>query len=76
MAINLQGQRIGNRNGNMEYLGNKELLNLKNTAFLASRNESSGQSDNMRGFDPVSEDDMEDNGMSRYMDNNDEDGWD
>ena len=25
--------------------------------------------DNMRGFDPASEDDMEDNGMSRYMEN-------
>ena len=31
--------------------------------------------DNMRGFDPASEDDMDDNGMSRYMDNNDEEGW-
>lgn len=31
---------------------------------------------NMRGFDPASEDDMEDNGMSRYMENNDEEGWD
>ena len=32
--------------------------------------------DNMRGFDPASEDDMEDNGMNRYMENNDEEGWD
>lgn len=32
--------------------------------------------DNLRGFDPASEDDMEDNGMSRYMENNDEEGWD
>ena len=32
--------------------------------------------DNMRVFDPASEDDMDDNGMSRYMDNNDEEGWD
>ena len=32
--------------------------------------------DNMRGFDPASEDDMDDNGMSRYMENNDERGWD
>jgi len=32
--------------------------------------------DNMRGFDPASEDDLEDNGMSRYMENNDEEGWD
>ena len=31
--------------------------------------------DNMRGFDPASEDDMDDNGMSRYMENNDEEGW-
>ena len=34
--------------------------------------------DNMRGFDPASEDDMEDNGMSRYMENNgsaDFPGW-
>ncbi len=34
------------------------------------------KTDNMRGFDPASEDDMEDNGMSRYMENNDEEGWD
>ncbi len=32
--------------------------------------------DNMRGFDPASEDDMPDNGMSRYMENDDEEGWD
>ncbi len=31
--------------------------------------------DNMRGWDPASEDDMPDNGMSRYMENNDEEGW-
>ena len=31
--------------------------------------------DNMRGFDPASEDDMDDNGMSRYMENNDDKGW-
>ena len=31
--------------------------------------------DNMRGVDPASEDDMDDNGMSRYMENNDEEGW-
>ena len=28
------------------------------------------------GDDPVSEDDMDDNGMSRYMENDDEEGWD
>jgi hypothetical protein len=30
--------------------------------------------DNMRGFDPAFEDNMDDNGMSRYMENNDEKG--
>lgn len=31
--------------------------------------------DNMRGFDPAWEDDMEDNGMRRFMENNDDEGW-
>ena len=31
---------------------------------------------NMRGFDPALEDDMNDNGMIRYMENNDEEEWD
>ena len=42
----------------------------------SSRSHESSSYDNMRGFDPASEDDMEDNGMSRYMENNDEEGWD
>lgn len=28
------------------------------------------------GFAPASEDDMDDNGMSRYMETDDEEGWD
>lgn len=32
--------------------------------------------DNMRGWDPASEDDSRDNGTSRYMENNDEESWD
>lgn len=31
--------------------------------------------DNMRGWDPASEDDTHDNGMSRWSENNDEKGW-
>ena len=31
---------------------------------------------NMRGCDTASEDDMDDNGMSRYMENYDDEGWD
>lgn len=30
----------------------------------------------VRGFNPASEDDMDDNGMSRYMENTDDEGWD
>lgn len=32
--------------------------------------------DNMCGFDSASEDDMDDNGKSRYMKNDDEEDWD
>ena len=41
-----------------------------------SRSHKSSSYDNMRGFDPASEDDMDDNGMSRYMENDDDEGWD
>ena len=33
------------------------------------------EEDGMRHFDPASEDDMDDNGMSRYMESNDDEGW-
>lgn len=46
------------------------------TSSSSSRSHESSDYDNMRGFDPASEDDMDDNGMSRYMENNDEEGWD
>ena len=42
----------------------------------SSYSQKSREQDNLRGFDPASEDDMDDNGMSRYMENNDEEGWD
>jgi hypothetical protein len=43
---------------------------------VRSSSKSSDSYDNMRGFDPASEDDIDDNGMSRYMENNDDEGWD
>ena len=46
------------------------------TSSSSSRSHESDDYDNMRGFDPASEDDMDDNGMSRYMENNDDEGWD
>ena len=46
------------------------------TASSSSHSHESSSYDNMRGWDPASEDDMDDNGMSRYMENNDEEGWD
>jgi len=48
----------------------------RSTVSPSSRSHSSGSYDNMRGFDPASEDDMDDNGMSRYMENDDDEGWD
>lgn len=36
----------------------------------------SRRSNNMRGWDPASEDDSDENGMDRYMENDDERGWD
>ena len=49
---------------------------VKSSSSSVSSAPHSGGYDNMRGFDPASEDDMEDNGMSRYMENNDDEGWD
>jgi hypothetical protein len=46
------------------------------TASSSSHSQESGNNDNMRGFDPASEDDMDDNGMTRFMEVNDEEGWD
>ena len=46
------------------------------TASSSSHSHESSSYDNMRGFDPASENDMDDNGMSRYMENNDEEEWD
>ena len=46
----------------------------RSSTYSTSR--STDDYDNMRGFDPASEDDMDDNGMSRYMENYDEEGWD
>lgn len=47
-----------------------------NVPSSSSHSQKSRDYDNMRGFDPASEEDMDDNGMSRYMENNDEEGWD
>ena len=41
----------------------------------SGRNDSR-RSNNMRGWDPASEDDSDENGMDRYMENDDERGWD
>ena len=48
----------------------------RSSASSLSKSHNSSSYDNMQGFDPASEDDMDDNGMSRYMENNDEEGWD
>lgn len=54
----------------------EEKPSVPTSSSSSSRSHKSSNYDNMRGFDPASEDDMDDNGMSRYMENNDEEGWD
>jgi len=54
----------------------KSSASVSSISSSSSRTHNSVGYDNMRGFDPASEDDMEDNGMRRYMENNDEEGWD
>ena len=49
---------------------------ISSSSASSSRSQKSSSYNNMRGFDPASEDDMDENGMSRYMENNDEEGWD
>ena len=52
----------------------KELVNTQSSSNSTHRKEK--ELDNMRGFDPASEDDMDDNGMQRYFDANDDETWD
>ena len=58
----------------------KESANESTTSMAPSTSSSSREEyhkpDNMRGFDPASEDNMDDNGMTRFMEVNDEEGWD
>ena len=54
----------------------KDAVKTMSVSRSSGSSEVHGSSDNMRGFDPASEDDMEDNGMRRFMENNDEEGWD
>ena len=54
----------------------KKSVPVSSSSSSSSRSSRSSSNDNMRGFDPASEKDMDDNGMSRYMDNYDDEGWD
>ena len=54
----------------------EEKLTIPVSSSSSPQSSKSSAYDNMRGFDPASEDDIDDNGMSRYMENNDEEGWD
>ena len=53
---------------------NKEPVMTSSSLHIGSDKEK--ELDNMRGFDPASEDDMDDNGMQRYFDANDDEAWD
>ncbi len=67
----LKADSIANDGGTIK-LHDKSIGNTADYSYEKEREEA----DNMRGWDPASEDDMPDNGMSRYMENNDEEGWD
>lgn len=58
------------------YIVPSEPASTSKKRSYSSSNDDGQEYDNMRGFDPASEDDMDDNGVSRYMENNDEEGWD
>ena len=62
---------------NVETTDAKEAKQVRSLPSTSSTNRNKKNNyDNMRGFDPASEDDTEDNGLSRYMENNDDEGWD
>ena len=54
----------------------KPSIPISSSSISSSLSRKSSNYDNMRGFDPASENDMDDNGMGRYMENNDDEGWD
>ena len=49
---------------------------MKQKYLMSWDDDDDERDDNMRGWDPASEDDSNDNGMSRWSENNDERGWD
>ncbi len=62
---------------NEEIKGQQEEMKVSPapTSSSSSHSHKPSSYDNMRGFDPASEDDMDDNGMTRFMEVNDEEGW-
>ena len=66
---------VPNKEVSTENKDSKSSMPSSSKAYSSSYNKGNDD-DNMRGFDPASEDDMDDNGMSRYIENNDEEGWD
>ena len=77
-VVELSDSNTTSTNAQNERNKNEEIPSspVKSSSSTFLRYHKSSKYDNMRGFDPASEDDMEDNGMSRYMENNDEEGWD
>lgn len=49
---------------------------MKNMYLMSWNDDEDKRDDNMRGWDPASEDDSHDNGISCWSENNDERGWD
>lgn len=75
-----QPSHVGEGDGTIEVREETPKVEEKPSAPVSSSPSSSSYHssssyDNMRGFDPASEDDGDDNGISRYMENDDEEGW-
>lgn len=77
-ADSVSGEILQKTKEEVETEKNNQSLSISRSSgsYSSSSRDDEPEYDNMRGFDPVSEDDMPDNGMSRYMENNDEEGWD
>ena len=78
MLFSLLLLSCGSKEAKTEGTGKDNRTDVEQTrpdTIVQGKAERSGNDSIMRGFDPVSEDDMTDNGMNRYMENNDDEGW-
>jgi hypothetical protein len=66
---------ISTRDSVVKEVPKQEMKMVSPTSSSSSKRSSYKPNDNMQRFDPPSEDDMDDNGMSRYMNAYDDEDW-